>query len=128
MKFEVEPGEHEPRIMSLASRWMVPGRGAGAKRPDEAPGGDSASLGGGESAVQAPRGRDDMLAATDGADRAAISAELDVDEALMRPRRKVDGLAVPAPEGATADASPPESLVTEEELSMLLGPGPGEVA
>ena len=87
-----------------------------------------ASLDGDVSAEQAPPGRDDMLAATDGADRAAISAELDVDEALMRPRRKVDGLAVPAPEGATTDASPPESLVTEEELSMLLGPGPGEVA
>lgn len=140
MKFEVEPGETEPRITSLALRWMEAG-GPSASGPfREAPGaGAASSIEGAPTGVSAGSGGDDMLAgmAEAGASRAAVSAELDADEALLRPRRKVDRLAVSAKPGESARAGeaggtegsggasrvgPPEPLVTEEELSMLLGP------
>lgn len=101
MQFVESPAEDQPRVTPLASRWLAAEGSIGE---------DSGAL---------------LDASADGHATADDGSQEDADAAKRR--RNVSHLVVHVAE-EPGERSPevPTSLVTEEELSMLLGPLPGE--
>lgn len=149
MGYQVDPGEQSPRIAALLAGADAPGTDTDSA-VDAAAGGGSASAvaaeieidaqeqaGGG--AATAPRSAARRTPATAGpapGSRPGATPGANGVYAIQGPggvpdterRRRVEALAVHV-EGEPAQRKAiPEPLISEDELSMLLGPGPGEVA
>ncbi|MFI4861486.1 MAG: hypothetical protein ACIAXF_12500 [Phycisphaerales bacterium JB063] len=135
MQFDADAQGQSPRIRALASRWLDPNVFALATLeesardrsapPDDHPPEQAGPL---DDAAAAPR---PSPAAATGREQEAPSA----GGILVGPptqatprRRKVQNLVVHVPLDARNGNTIDQPLVTEEELSMLLGPPPAETA
>lgn len=121
MQFEREPGNGDARVTALASRWLSPDTMAGAPGhlvQVETPLGQTAAR---EQAV-IDAGSGEVIEPLHDALRLVPGpGEAEQDATSLR-RRLLEELVVHVPAGGPGEPAVPESLVSEEELSMLLGP------
>ncbi|XAM00006.1 hypothetical protein OT109_01195 [Phycisphaeraceae bacterium D3-23] len=135
MQFDVEPSSSSPRIRALASRWLDPNVFALATLEQSAQdrsvlppyhhASEPAGALNAEAAHNPPNG-----SAQVGTDTGPSLGGIIVGPAghVADRRRKVQNLVVQAPKTARNGNAIEQPLVTEEELSMLLGPPPAETA
>ncbi|MEM9416561.1 MAG: hypothetical protein AAGA29_13965 [Planctomycetota bacterium] len=134
MQFDAEPGGTSPRIRALASRWLDPNVFALATLEQTAQGLASESNG---PTSEPARPLGEGAANPQPAERTHPDDDTapPFDGIIVGPaghvgqrRRKVQNLVVQAPKSARESSTLAEPLVSEEELSMLLGPPPAETA
>lgn len=150
MAYQVEPGEGTPRIASLTPERSM-GDWASSTMPVEpavSPRSGSAAAVAAEVAADArqqaglapvpsaPRQSDSVPRQGNPPGQNGTTSQANGVYAIPGPptvpptarRQRVDQLAVRVDAPTRKEDDPHEALVTEDELTMLLGPGPGEVA